>query len=106
MFRNPELARLFNHKQKLLAQSEGNRVQLAAAWENLCEPASKLERGISFFRETRFIWMLAAPLLGFLVVRKWWSLARIATTLISGFRLSRTVLAVWQGFRQTRAGDE
>jgi hypothetical protein len=102
MFRNPELARLLNHKQKLLAQSEGNRVQLAEAWENLREPASKLERGISFFRETRFIWMLAAPLLGFLVVRKWRSLGRIATMLVSGLRLSRTVLAVWPGFRHPR----
>ena len=106
MFGNPELARLLNHKQKLIAQSEGNRAQLAAVWENLRRPAATLERGVSFFRETRFIWMLAAPFLGFLVVRKRRSLGRIATMLVSGLRLSRTVLAVWQGFAQTRAGDE
>ena|SRR5438552_1583547 len=106
MFRNPELARLLSHKQKLLAQSEDNRAQLAAVWENLRGPVSTLERGVSFFRETRALWMLAAPVLGFLALRKRRGLGRFATMLVSGLRLSRIVLAVWQGFRQTRAGDE
>ena len=83
-----------------------SRAQLAAAWENLRGPASKLERGVSFVRKTRFLWMLAAPLLGFLVVRKWRSLGRIATMLVSGLRLSRTILAIWQGVAGTHADEK
>ena len=100
MFENAELARLFSHKQQLLAQSESNRAQFAAALESLRGPGLMLERGVSFFHETRFLWMLAAPLAGFFAVKKPRSIGKLATMLISGLQLGRTVLAFWHGLKQ------
>ena len=98
----PELARLHIRKQKLLAQSDSNRAQLAAVVEDLRGPVSTVERGISFFRETRFLWMLVAPVAGFFVAKKWRKLGSISTTMVSGLGVIRNCFAIWQGFKHAR----
>ncbi len=105
MIRNQELERLHIRKLELLAQSQSNRAQLAATWARLRGPASTLERGISFFRKTRYLWMLAAPVLGFFAAKKWRKLGQISSTAVFSLRLIRNLRAMWQGFRQTRAGE-
>ena len=102
----PELTQLRIRKQKLLAQSESNRTQLAAAVEDLRGPVSTMERGISFFRETRFLWMLAAPVAGFFVAKKWRTLGSISTTLVSSLGLIRNCFAIWQGFKHARSSPD
>ena len=77
-----ELESLQVRKQELLAQSEANRRVLHAECENLRGAAESVGRGFSFLREARPALFLAAPVLGFLLARKWRPVGRVARNVI------------------------
>ena len=95
-----ELESLQVRKQELLARSEANRGALQAECENLRDAAASVGRGFSFLREARPALFLAAPVLGFLFVRKWRPVGRAARNVILGWRIMNSLRTVWQDLKR------
>ena len=99
-----ELARLRRRKRELVARSEANRAALDAECENLRGAAEAIDRGVSIVRAARPFLALAAPLLGFLAVRKWRKVSGLAARLSAGWGTARTLYSVWRNFQGRDGG--
>ena len=96
MFAGRELAQLQLRKADLLAESDSLREQLIDDWARIRPTVSWVDGGVSLVRRSKPILLAAAPLLGFWLARNGKPRRGWRRTLRVGWRVWRTVAAVWR----------
>ena len=95
----PKLGSIERRKQVLLERSAALRASLDGEWREVDGWVGRLKRGGALLRQTRSLWLLAAPLLGLLLGRRRRGAGRMATRLAWFWGLARGGWAFWKGLQ-------
>ena len=93
-----QMKELQEWKELLLAQSELRRRMLQLQYEELESRTEWVDKGFSFLQSARPFLVIAAPLAGFLVARRWSLLRKLSATGLLSWRLIRGGLRVVRKF--------
>jgi hypothetical protein len=104
LFKSPEILKLRDEKQRLLVESELNRRAIIAELEQLANPRTWVQTGKQSLLKARSLFLLLAPLAGFLLARRRPAAPSVPGILSKGliaWQILRKIYSVWQ-FLQSR----
>jgi hypothetical protein len=96
MFESEELKTLALRKESLVARSEVLRETLRLEGDFLAHSMAGMDRSLAGLKQSRYLWAGAAPVAGFILLRKWRFFFRSARRLIRGWALLRKFLRFFQ----------